>query len=141
MDSINLEIFGQLILAVLLGVGIGIERELTHKTAGMRTFALVSLGACLFSIISQGIIGADPARIAAQIVVGIGFLGAGAIIFREQHIQGMTTAAALWAMAAIGMAIGFKLYAVSIFASALVVLVLAIFFQIEKKIVEKNSKQ
>ena len=124
-------------LAVILGIAIGLERELAHKTAGMRTFAMVSLGSCLFSIISQGIAGADPARIAANIVVGIGFLGAGSIIFREKHVQGLTTAAGLWAVAAIGMAVGFKLYLISIFAAALILLILTILWGFEKKIVRK----
>lgn len=137
MNPQNLEVFGQLFLAVILGIAIGLERELAHKTAGMRTYAMVSLGSCLFSIISQGITGADPSRIAANIVVGIGFLGAGSIIFREKHIQGLTTAAGLWAVAAIGMAVGFKIYLVSIFATALVLLILTILWGFEQKIVSK----
>src|SRR3989344_4948720 len=109
----NLEIFGQLLLAVFLGAAIGIERELARKTAGMRTFALVAMGAALFSIISKfaftefwGVPGFDPSRIASQVVVGIGFLGAGIIIFKESRLQGLTTAAGLWVSAAIGMAVG-----------------------------------
>src|SRR3989304_1086875 len=107
----NLEIFWQLTLAVLLGAAIGLERQLARKTAGMRTFALVSVGAALFSIISKyafrefwGLPGFDPSRIASQVVVGIGFLGAGLIILRQDKIQGLTTAAGLWVSAAIGMA-------------------------------------
>ena len=141
MNPQNLEVFGQLLLAVILGIAIGLERELAHKTAGMRTFAMVSLGSCLFSIISQGIMGADPARIAAQIVVGIGFLGAGSIIFRERHVQGLTTAAGLWAVAAIGMAVGFKLYLISIFAAALILLILTIFWGFEQRIVSKINER
>jgi len=137
MNPQNLEVFGQLLLAVILGIAIGLERELAHKTAGMRTYAMVSLGSCLFSIISQLVVGADHARIAAQVVVGIGFLGAGSIIFREKHVQGLTTAAGLWAVAAIGMAVGFKLYLISIFAGALVLLILTILWGFEQKIVSK----
>lgn len=142
----NLEIFGQLFLAVILGSLIGLERELARKKAGMRTFALVALGSCLFSIISKlafkefwGVPGFDPSRIASQIVVGIGFIGAGSIIFYQSNIRGLTTAAGLWVSAAIGMAIGFKLYAIGVFAAMLTILVLVVLWVFEVKVVKKTA--
>ena len=139
-----LEIFGQLALATVLGALVGIERELAKKAAGMRTFALVSLGAAFFTIISvsaqEGLSGTNPfdiSRIPSQIVLGVGFIGAGLIIFHRSHLHGLTTAAGLWVAAAVGMAIGFKLYLSAIFATLLVILVLTIFWFIEDKIVRK----
>lgn len=144
----NMEMFGQLALALLLGTAIGIERELAKKKAGMRTFGLVSLGSCLFSLISSdalshiggasavGALNFDPTRIAAQIVVGIGFLGAGIIIFDSSKLRGVTTAAGLWVAAAIGMAVGYKFYAVAIFTTILVLAVLVILWTVEEKLVE-----
>lgn len=139
-------VFKQLILATTLGGIIGIERRLAHKTAGMRTFALVCMGAALFTIISVvsfqdflGKPGFDPSRIASQIVVGIGFLGAGLIVFkqRESKVKGLTTAAGLWVTAAIGMAVGYKLFSIAIFATVLTFLVFLLMWFIEFKIVDK----
>lgn len=138
------EIFWQLVLAVILGSLIGFEREIAKKTAGIRTFALVALGAALFSVISKygfkefwGVPGFDPSRIASQVVVGIGFLGAGMIIFRGSRLQGLTTAAGLWVSAAIGMAVGFRLYAIAIFAALLTLAVLWMLWAVEYYIVRK----
>src|SRR4029450_1379146 len=104
------EIIGRLLLAGLLGGLIGLERELRGYPAGIRTLALVALGSCLFTDISQLLGGED--RVAAQIVTGIGFLGAG-VIFREGYtVKGITTAATIWAAAAIGMGVGAGLYLV-----------------------------
>lgn len=141
-DPQTLEIFWQLILAVLLGLIIGVERELAHKSAGMRTHALVAMGAALFSIISSAFDApnVDPTRIAAQIVTGIGFLGAGIIIFHGARIQGLTTAAGIWVAAAIGMAIGFKFYVTAIFATLLAVLVFAILWPIGEWLESKFAK-
>lgn len=142
----NLEIFGQLLLAVLLGSLIGLERELARKKAGMRTFALVALGSCLFSLISKyafkefwGLPGFDPSRIASQVVVGIGFIGAGSIILYQSNVRGLTTAAGLWVSSAIGMAIGYKLYAIGIFTSLLTIGILVFLWFFEEKIVKKTA--
>lgn len=141
----NLIIFFKLILAMTLGIIIGAERSLAHKTAGIRTFGLVSVGAALFIIISEiisqkylGVASLDPLRIASQIIVGIGFIGAGLIIFKEPQIVGLTTAAGLWITAGIGMAIGFGLYAVAIFTTALTLFVLVILWFLEEKIKEPS---
>jgi putative Mg2+ transporter-C (MgtC) family protein len=125
--------FGQLLLAALLGLAIGTERSVVaQQRAGMRTFALVSLGACAFVIGGQaidlqylGVANFDPARIAAGIVQGVGFIGAGLIFMRNDSVHGITTAAGLWVSAAIGVLVAFALYEVAIFTAALT---LGIFF-------------
>ena len=141
----NLEIFGQLLLAVLLGSLIGLERELARKKAGMRTFALVALGSCLFSVISKlafkefwGVPGFDPSRIASQVVVGIGFIGAGVIMFQQANVRGLTTAAGLWVSAAIGMAVGYKLYAIAVFTALLTLLILILLWLFESRIIKRS---
>jgi len=117
-----------IILAVVLGVVIGLEREIRGKAAGLRTNALICLGAAVFTIISEQMGGgreASPTRIAAQIVTGVGFLGAGAIIRGRGSIHGLTTAATIWMVASIGMACGagFFLLAVTSTIIALIVLI------------------
>ena len=119
-----LQIMGQLVLAMILGGIIGAERENLHKAAGVRTLALVSMGAALFTVLSLNIEGGDTTRIASQIVTGIGFIGAGIIIFDQHKVQGLTTAAALWATAAVGMAVGFGMYAVAILTTLMILVVL-----------------
>lgn len=118
------ETFFQLVLAAIIGLILGVEREYVGKPAGMRTYSLVTLGATIFTIISKfGFANSggdfDPSRVAAQIVTGIGFLGAGVIIFRGVKVEGLTTAAGLWVSAAIGMAVGVGMYDVAI-ASAVI---------------------
>lgn len=142
-DPKTLEIFQQLLLAVTSGAAIGVERELAHKSAGIRTHALVALGSALFSIISSAFVGptVDPTRIAAQVVTGIGFLGAGLIVFHGERVQGLTTAAGVWVAAAIGMAIGFGMYAVGIFTTVLTILVFAILWPIERRFVKRFAKE
>ena len=137
-DPQNLGIFTQLLLAAILGSLIGTERELKGRLAGMKTHALVCMGSCLFTILStvgfrDFIIGAnfDPSRIASQIVVGIGFIGAGLIIFHESKIQGLTTAAGIWTTAGIGMTIGLKLYFIAFFAAFLVILIYTLLYYFE----------
>lgn len=110
--------------AMLLGAMIGLERKLRYKEAGLRTHALVSGGACLLMIISKhGFSGSfDGARVAAQIVTGIGFLGAGMIMYKKHSIQGLTTAAGIWVTAGIGMCVGGELYYLSIGATLIIVI-------------------
>lgn len=117
----------QLTLAAVLGMVIGFEREHRRKPAGLRTYTLVALGAALFTVLSSASVfgtSFDPARIAANVVVGIGFIGGGLIFMRGGHMEGLTTAAGLWATAAIGMAVGFGLSAVAVYATILVLVVL-----------------
>ena len=128
--SIELELLLRLVIATVLGAGIGLQRELAGKPAGMRTHILICLGCALFTIVSkEGFsgLGNDPSRIAAGVVTGIGFLGAGAIIRGEEEIiAGLTTAASIWVVAAVGLAVGAGLYFISAVASALAAVVLAL---------------
>ena len=131
----------RLVVAGLLGTAVGLEREWRVKEAGFRTHFLVSLGSALFMIISQwGFeefiavhdgLRLDPSRVAAQVVSGIGFIGAGAIIFHRQIVRGLTTAASLWAISGVGMATGAGMYGVAIAATVLTLVgleVLNLFF-------------
>jgi len=118
-------------LSVFLGLMIGFERELKHKPAGLRTHVLVCLGATLVTIVSMDYFSADSARIAAGIITGIGFLGAGAIIGSGSNVHGLTTAASLWTMATVGMGIGVGAYSLSIIV-ALIILLVLIFGKFEK---------
>lgn len=124
MQSIvTFEVLFGLILALVLGAIVGVEREITHKPAGLRTHMLVSLGSCLFTLVSVAF-SMDPARIAAGIVTGIGFIGAGTIIAVQDRVVGITTAASLWTTASIGLIIGVGDYLLAIVAAVLVFLVL-----------------
>ncbi len=132
-DSITLQAIFQILLAAVLGMAIGAEREHRHRSAGLRTYTLVAIGSALFTILSiQGFGGVasqsayDPSRIASQIVVGIGFIGGGLIILRENKIEGLTTAAGIWTTAAIGMAVGLSFYKIAVFTTILVIA--ALFF-------------
>ncbi len=123
MDAVDqLEILGRLAFAAAMGGLIGLERELRGYPAGIRTMALITMGAMLFTDVSQLLGGTD--RVAAGIVTGIGFIGAG-VIFREGYtVRGITTAATIWASAAIGMAIGRELYLVAGLGTVLIFIVL-----------------
>ena len=130
----QLELIGRLAVGLVLGAAIGFERELHRQPAGFRTHSLVSLGAAIFTVVSGfafSAVGADPTRIAAQIVSGIGFIGAGTIIQHHGSIRGLTTAASLWAVAAVGTAAGAGLYVVAIGGAALILIVLAALDRLE----------
>lgn len=140
--SQNFEIFSRLVLAVLLGGFIGLERQLAKKTAGLRTFTLVSLASCLLSIISillfkENYPNFNIVLLPMNIISGIGFIGAGLIIFHGSHPTGITTAAGLLVSAAIGMAVGFGFYAISIFTAILTVIVFTVFWLFEEKVLSK----
>jgi putative Mg2+ transporter-C (MgtC) family protein len=125
----DLDLLQRLLAAALLGAIVGLERELRHKTAGLRTNVLITVGAALFTIMSIELTKdmGDPSRIAAQIVSGVGFLGAGAIIRTTSGIQGLTTAATVWVNAAIGVAVGggsYRLAAMGTFVTLGVLLLL-----------------
>ncbi len=132
----ELEIILRLVMAAVLGSLIGLERERLNWTAGLRTHMLVCVGAALFMLVSAyGFfdilesdtpnVELDVSRVAAQVVSGIGFLGAGTIIFRNKIVRGLTTAASLWTVAAVGLAVGGGLYLAAISATALILLILA----------------
>jgi putative Mg2+ transporter-C (MgtC) family protein len=135
------EVFLRLALAAVLGGAIGLEREYHHKPAGLRTNMLIALGSALFSILSVqlGAGAGSPDRIAAQVVTGIGFLGAGAILRSGENIHGLTTAATIWVNAAIGMAAGLGSYVVAAGAATLTLIVLAILPFIERRFEERGG--
>ena len=130
----QLDLALRLTVGLVLGAIIGFERELSRQPAGFRTHSLVSLGAALFTVVSAfGFSGSavDPTRIAAQIVSGIGFIGAGTILQYRGHIRGLTTAASLWSVAAIGTAAGAGLYVVAVVGTVLILVILAILDRVE----------
>ncbi len=147
-DFSQIQPFFQLLLAALLGGTVGLEREYRQKEAGFRTFALVSLGSCLFALIGINFTEAavypsvqiDLTRIIQAVAVGVGFIGAGSIIYRKFQVEGLTTAAALWAVAAIGIGVGIGLYRLSIFTTFLVIGILAVFRLIEERLFHQSSK-
>jgi len=138
----------RLLVAALLGSVIGWERERRHWTAGLRTHMMVSLGSALIMLVSaygfQDVVGKpgislDPSRVAAQVVSGIGFLGAGTIFFlRNEVVKGLTTAAGLWTVAAIGLAVGGGLYIEAVSATFIALIILAVFKPVEDKFFKKN---
>ena len=120
----QLDIVFRVFVALFIGAAIGIEREYRGHAAGVRTMAMVSVGSCIFTAV--GIFAfpghlTDPTRIAAQVVTGVGFLGAGAIFRAEDGVKGLTTAATVWVVASLGMTVGFGLYVLA-FAGAVIVL-------------------
>ncbi len=122
---------GKILLAALLGGIVGAERDINGRPAGLRTNLIIAVSSCLFTIMSiegLGVVASavDPTHIAGQIVTGVGFLGAGALIHNQDRIHGLTTAADIWFVAAIGMAVGAGFYAVSIVTTFIVVC--AVFF-------------
>ncbi len=131
----DLEFALRLLLAFALSGVLGFERERVDKPAGLRTHILVSLGSCLFTILSLAAFpGSDPARIASYVVVGIGFIGAGAIIQTRERVIGVTTAASLWIVASIGMAVGAGFYLLAAITTAMAYLTLRL------RILEKLAK-
>src|SRR5687767_7728842 len=134
----DVELVTRLLTAALLGGILGFEREMRNKSAGLRTNILIAIGSALFTLMSYelaaGVQGADPGRLAAQIVTGIGFLGAGAIIRRDEGVLGLTTAATVWVNAAVGVAAGGGEYHLAFLATAVTVAVLLVLHPIEAAI-------
>ncbi|MCZ6760033.1 MAG: MgtC/SapB family protein [Gemmatimonadetes bacterium] len=133
VELLRLDLLSYLLLAVLLGGGIGLQRELRGKAAGLRTNILICVGAALFTQMSQtmAVLVGDPTRIAAQIVTGVGFLGAGAILHGKGYVSGLTSAATIWLVAAIGMAVGTGALYEASGAALLVILVLGVLGKFE----------
>ena len=126
-DTIAFQGGYRVLIAAVLGVVLGLERQFSGKDAGPRTYALVASGAALFTVLSiEAFPGADTSRVAAQIVTGIGFLGAGIIFRQGANVTGLTTAAGLWSVAAIGMAVGTSFWGLAIVASVIILAVLKI---------------
>lgn len=133
----------RLLVAVLLGGLIGLEREVRDKPAGLRTIILICVGACLFTILSETVGGPDweTTRIAAQIVTGIGFLGAGVILRGRASVFGITTASTIWAVAAIGMTVGFGYTGLAVFGTIVILVALFLFDFIEHWVGERRDIQ
>ena len=141
ISSTDIEIMIRLGSATVLGGLIGFERELHGKVAGFRTHSLVALGSALIMLVSvhifnmyQGSVSVDPSRIAAQVVTGIGFLGAGTIIRSRTGIKGLTTAAGLWTASGIGLACGLGYFRAAFIATAITLLVLVVFSWIGRRL-------
>ncbi len=140
--SQDTEILLKLFLALFLGMSLGVERAIAGKTAGMRTYGLVTMGSALFVIVgvmAAGGFGTPSAsvesiRLAAQIITGIGFLGAGLIFFNGGKMNGVTTAAGIWVAAGIGMAVGYGLYFVAVTATIFALFVFTVLWYIEKRL-------
>lgn len=131
--AVQVEALARLLLAGLLGALVGYEREAHHRGAGLRTYILVSVGACLFTLVSlYGFPDSDPARVAAQIVTGIGFIGAGTIIRAQGSVHGLTTAATIFVLASVGMAVGSGFYWTGVFAAVMMVLALSLLGWMER---------
>lgn len=144
VNSIEVNTVGsiyKLVLSMLLGAVVGYERKLKGQQAGVRTFSLIAMGATLAMLLSiyvpqvyMGLKNGDPGRIAAQVITGIGFLGAGAIIQMKGSVRGLTTAAGIWMVAIIGMAVGLGMYWLSVVACALILFILVQLERIEKRV-------
>ena len=135
----NTILFLQITLATLLGMVLGLERSIAGKTAGMRTYSLVAMGSCLFVAGATtymqpfiGSVGFDPLRVTSGVISGVGFIGAGLIIFRDSSLRGLTTAAGLWVAAGIGITVAYQLYALAIFTTILTLFVFTIMWFVEE---------
>ena len=146
----NLELVSRLVMAAALGSVIGFERERLSWAAGLRTHMLVCVGSALIMIVSAfGFADAlhgdhvvlDPSRMAAQVVSGIGFLGAGSILLRNEIVRGLTTAASLWSVAAIGLAVGGGLYTASIAATVIILIILAGIKPLERRFISVKQRR
>jgi putative Mg2+ transporter-C (MgtC) family protein len=137
----NTDVVIRLVLAMFLGCLVGSERLLAGKTAGMRTYSLVSLGSAVYVVVSLlvteeyvNIANFDPMRMASQVVVGVGFLGAGLIVFKDSKLNGLTTAAGLWLAAAVGVAVGYGLFGLAMIASFLTLFIFVVLGFVKKKL-------
>ncbi|WP_028225984.1 MgtC/SapB family protein [Paraburkholderia ferrariae] len=146
----NFEILSRLLMAALLGSVIGFERERLSWAAGLRTHMLVSVGACLMMLVSAfgfaDVLGnknvvLDPSRVAAQVVSGIGFLGAGSILLRGEVVRGLTTAASLWSVAGVGLAVGGGMYTAAIGATVIILVILAGIKPLERRFISVRQQR
>ena len=135
--------------AMVIGIVIGLEREYTHRPAGLRTHILVTLGACVVSILGEMLflqyaqLGAtpDPARLSAQVITGVGFLGAGTIMKEGVNVKGLTTAASVWAVACLGIAAGFGFYAVALLGMLFILITLTIVEALQHRFIRSSGSQ
>jgi putative Mg2+ transporter-C (MgtC) family protein len=133
----ELDLAGRILLALVIGLALGAEREFRGYATQTRTMALIAVGSCMFAglgLMPQFLGKTDPTRIAAQIVAGVGFLGAGSILRQGEEIRGLTTAASIWVVASLGMAVGFGYFLLAIVATILVLAAQLILKPIEERI-------
>lgn len=139
----------RLLCAMLVGAVVGMEREFTHRPAGLRTHILVALGACVVSVLGEMLfthyatLGAspDPARLSAQVITGVGFLGAGTIMKEGVNVKGLTTAASVWAVACLGIAAGFGYYGLALVGMLLTFVTLTIFEALQRRLIHNHSSE
>lgn len=134
--DLQLQLLERVVAALVIGLAFGVEREWTRHFAGIRTMMLVAVGACLFTeggYLTLAAHNIDPTRIAAQVVTGVGFLGAGTIFRAEDRVRGLTTAATIWLVAALGMAAGFGLYVLAAGAAALCLFLIVALRAVERR--------
>lgn len=124
----------KVLIAVVIGGIIGMEREMHSKAAGLRTITLITIGATMFTILSGKFGDSSNSRVAANIITGIGFLGAGVILFAEGKLKGLTTASSIWVAAALGMAVGIGEYTLAMVTTIIVILVLALFARLDQMV-------
>lgn len=141
MDSMLLISFVKIVVASILGACIGAERTIAGKNAGMRTFSLVAMGSALFIVIALyvnesfvGIVNFDPMRVAAGVITGVGFIGAGIIFSHDDTTHGLTSAAGLWAASGVGMAVGYGLFPLAVFATILVLFIFTGLWFLEERV-------
>ena len=139
--TLQAELLARVVLAAALGAALGLEREYRRKAAGLKTNALIAVGAALFTIVSILMVDdrGDPSRVAAQIVTGIGFLGGGAILRRGASVEGLTTAATIWVNAAVGMAAGAGWYVIAVGSTAVTLAVLLMLPHLERVIDQRTG--
>src|SRR5690242_20157539 len=146
----NLELIARLVMAAALGSVIGFERERLSWAAGLRTHMLVCVGSCLIMIVSaygfndvlaRDHVSLDPSRVAAQVVSGIGFLGAGSILLRGDVVRGLTTAASLWSVAAVGLAVGGGLYVAAAATTGILLFILAVMKPLEQRYFSSRQRR
>ena len=143
----SVRILGQLFLALVFGSILGLERIFAHRSAGMRTYALVSTASALFVIISEMVlrqylsinVSTDPLRMASNIIIGVGFLGTGIIIFKDSTLVGLTTAAGLWLPAGIGMAVGYGLYVPAFLGTIFTLFIFTVMFYVEDALLKMHD--
>jgi len=143
----ELELIARIILSIILSAIIGFEREITHKPAGLRTYMFIGMGSCLFTISSLYLLPTnaevyiDPTRIAAGIVTGTAFIGAGSIIARKGDLQGVTTAASMWVVASIGLTIGLGNYSIPIASTIITFIILRLGVIFDRRREKKKTMQ
>jgi putative Mg2+ transporter-C (MgtC) family protein len=141
----EMDMISRLLLATVFGGAIGYVRELTKKAAGLRTHTLVCLGSAVFTLVSiymvKGVPAGDPTRIAASVVTGIGFIGAGTIFQTGASVRGLTTAASIWVCAAIGLSVGAGLYELATLTTILALIVIQLLQIVEKKYMRESERE